>query len=777
MSIDSFVLEKLKRTAQRNRTNIPDSKGLNSIEEEHLLRASLNAAFFATAEKWMLPEWAIKVLWAGGSRRKIQDAFANDQFRNWMVIGGPGSSSYAIADRTGLTTILDECGSIDFWPHFNKTEFPALQENSGIRMNLVSVDDQMYEWKIALGPIEFDRLLYHVTEYDKEYIFNEIVLRNVSLEPQEFTFYVSIRPFSIRGVEPIESISSNENGTRLFVNNTLALIADRPPATLVMDTFDNPNLVELCSENGRIDQSYSEARGKGTAVMKYTVRLRPAGHENIKFASPLFQSTPTDSAFRTNLSPRLRDEAVANWFDFNDDAPKGNYPDEDISMAAAQAKTSLVIQARGYVNRMTPDELVANASNIARVHLSLSRNRCIDIASVLADEITQKLNSTEFTINNAIPLMPLCWAFMEMQLIHSTISLSNKVDSFIKNIEGATHAILLSNQEKQLKVDVPDPTPDSIDPEFDSDEDNPPSLMEEITNPNPPSQPVPEVPPSTLKNVLESIWILAVAEALPNLDEAKEDSIRAYREMAEQQSAEVLANHMWSLESSDDLDLIFDVIGAFALLKGNHVHIPLIKALVGAVREKCFFRGLLRYPKPDMRVSSYLRLRLANALMLLSDRDEVESVLEKLTQYLSEYYFLPEWIDITSKGGSFGDGCSLMAATDLRLLLRDILVYEKGGNMYVFPGIPEAWFTSTSPLMAEGIPTQGGLVNLETGVSANQHQIEIELESLPEEIEVFLPSHIPLHMVKVFGGSIIERYEEPTKRIRFVPLTERVALT
>ena len=61
--------------------------------------------------------------------------------------------------------------------------------------------------------------------------------------------------------------------------------------------------------------------------------------------------------------------------------------------------------------------------------------------------------------------------------------------------------------------------------------------------------------------------------------------------------------------------------------------------------------------------------------------------------------------------------------------------------------------------------------------AANQHQIEIELEKLPEEIDVFLPSHIPLHMVKVFGGSIVERFEEPTKRIRLVPLSERITLT
>jgi hypothetical protein len=162
--------------------------------------------------------------------------------------------------------------------------------------------------------------------------------------------------------------------------------------------------------------------------------------------------------------------------------------------------------------------------------------------------------------------------------------------------------------------------------------------------------------------------------------------------------------------------------------------------------------------------------------MMIGKRNEVEVTIEKLTDYLSEYHLLPEWINIDTKGGAFGDGCSIMAAADLRLLLRDMLIYEKDGNLFIFPGLPEDWFTSTSSIVAEGIPTEIGVVSLETGVSANQHQIEIELENLPEEIEVFLPSHIPLHMVKVFGGSIVERFEEP-KRIRLVPLSERITLT
>ncbi|MHA2425435.1 MAG: hypothetical protein ACXAEF_11655, partial [Candidatus Thorarchaeota archaeon] len=390
MNHGASAIERLNRVAQRNRITPQIEDGMDVADEMELIRGHLNATFFRSAERWMLPNWATKMLWEKGKRQDLNDVFHNNKYRNWIVIGAPGSKSYAMSDHTGLVTIRDECGSLDFWPKADEIEFPSLQDYDGPRLSLVTVDDQMYEWKTTSGPLEFNRLLYHIVEDDREYIFNEIVLRNLSLEPQEISFYVALRPLSIRGMEPIESLSYDSSKKMLFSNDCLAIIADKTPAMIVMDTFDNPNLMGTLTESeDRMDKSYTAARGNGIAVMKYNVQLRPAGHETLVFASPLFKASESDSSTSVNMSPRLRDDAVARWFDFNDDSPKGAYPDEELMMATAQGKTALVIQARNFVNNMDAEKLIEKTSDLARIHMALSRSGCFDIANTVALEIVE----------------------------------------------------------------------------------------------------------------------------------------------------------------------------------------------------------------------------------------------------------------------------------------------------------------------------------------------------------------------------------------------------
>jgi hypothetical protein len=63
-------------------------------------------------------------------------------------------------------------------------------------------------------------------------------------------------------------------------------------------------------------------------------------------------------------------------------------------------------------------------------------------------------------------------------------------------------------------------------------------------------------------------------------------------------------------------------------------------------------------------------------------------------------------------------------------------------------------------------------------MSANQHQIEIGIEDLPEEIEIHVPEGVPLRMVKAYGGSIVDRAAKArSPHLRLVPLSNEVVLT
>ena len=80
-------------------------------------------------------------------------------------------------------------------------------------------------------------------------------------------------------------------------------------------------------------------------------------------------------------------------------------------------------------------------------------------------------------------------------------------------------------------------------------------------------------------------------------------------------------------------------------------------------------------------------------------------------------------------------------------------------------------------MIVSRIPTTNGTISVELGASTNQHQIEITMNQLPEELIVYMPSHFPLHMVKIFGGSIVDRITEPSAMLKIIPHTNKVVLT
>ena len=96
----------------------------------------------------------------------------------------------------------------------------------------------------------------------------------------------------------------------------------------------------------------------------------------------------------------------------------------------------------------------------------------------------------------------------------------------------------------------------------------------------------------------------------------------------------------------------------------------------------------------------------------------------------------------------------------------------------MFPGIPEDLYTSKYPLIISNIPTDIGPVHLEIGASKNQHQIEVRLESLPEEIEFRFPAIIPISIVKVHGAGIAGRSDDKNfPYVRVIPISESIVLT
>ncbi|TFF95144.1 hypothetical protein EU546_03825 [Candidatus Thorarchaeota archaeon] len=171
-------------------------------------------------------------------------------------------------------------------------------------------------------------------------------------------------------------------------------------------------------------------------------------------------------------------------------------------------------------------------------------------------------------------------------------------------------------------------------------------------------------------------------------------------------------------------------------------------------------------------------LQMAHYYSRLHNGDRVENILEALSDVFSEYHMLPDFVISTSPLRVAGQRCSAAASSLLLVLLLDMIGYERAQDLIVLSGVPDGWYTSLTPLTVKDLNLESGSAQVEVGISANQHQIDVRTEYLPQELEVHVPVSRAMPMVKVYGGGVAGRFEdEISPHIRIVPLSDNVVLT
>ncbi len=794
-TVVSENLERFRRVAKYNRVALPEAGILTPREEIAFLQDALNGRVYARAEKWMIPNWAIVSLRKADPDEVEESGLPNDGYRNWGLIGSPGAKSFGMTDTHGLVTAISECGSIDFWPQGREgVAFPALAEHDGSRLNLLSSQDQLYGWEMTTGPVTFSRMVYHVSEGDDEAVFNEILLTNRALEEVRFTFYVALRPMSARGVEPIEKIEYDKAKNTLYSNGLVALMTSQSPAAVVMSTADNPSLIETAmTTTDRCDRDYSATKGLASAVLRYDVKLRPAGSERIFFISPLraVKQGARDLSFTTH--EETRDISIERWFKFSGKRSAGTYPERDFDDVLSQAKASLVMQAH---TALLSREPTTDWRARARIILALQRTGCHDLATELCLKASQEFDIKEISADSST-LGPLIWGILQPIEDSSTNGFLKKISPYVENAVGVLLEAIISELEddKALRSEpVVDESIDVLSAETEELEDSPLEVEGSDTEldkapteaEEPVVEPLPPPEPWTLSELNEAIWNLAALQTvsaafkstwnektLVKLDRAITD----YSELIDTKLSEMPSSSEPELTDAYSLDLL-ELLSAVSQLRLYNMDEKILKEVAKIVSGKVISKGLVRLSGPPARFSSHLSLWLAHYYTRKKMRDDAENLLRKSLEFLSDYNVLPEWVNPRTGGGSSGNGCSIHAAANLLLLLRDMMLYTEDNNLIVFPGIPEEWYTSKYPLIVSHIPTGIGPVHLEIGASKNQHQIEVRLESLPEEIEFRLPSNIPISIVKVHGGGVAGRSDDKNfPYVRVVPLSESIVLT
>ncbi|MHA2378952.1 MAG: hypothetical protein ACXADO_04090 [Candidatus Thorarchaeota archaeon] len=786
--LDDIGLERLRRVAGYNRVALIEDTEVTAEEAAMFLRSGLNGRVYATAESWMLPIWAIKK----SQKHSVDETgFANDTHRNWTFVGGVGTRRYAVIDSSGLLTVLPECGSLDFWIQ-NGAEivFPALSDSDGPRLVMTSPEDQVLEWKHIQSPVEFTRLIYHACNGEYEYIYNEILVKNHSLKDAAITFYVAVRPLSMRGVEPIERLEFDAAKRHLYANGVLAVVLDKQPNAVVMTTADNTNLpASLPGQTNRLDREFSAAKGLATAILRYDVKLAPAASKRFFFTSALTPIEKSAEGLVFQPNPRARDKTVGSWFDFSDGTTMFTLPDRGLDPAVVQAKASLTAQAASFVLPEDDSITMTNWPEKARVLLALSAVGCLDQARALLST-TASLVADNVEEYDSLQLSPILWSLLQYHL-HS------QDDSYLHEIGPLVgHLVRAIGKGIELQTVEPQPPPpeDSVveyapyegAPSYLGVNDIIAATRDVLEEPPPMEDEPPRPEPWGLQEVINALWNLSAFSLGIDVchgfgDDRNIDALRETLQDYEtlvKQTVDSLLKEAELFSSPRKQMQAFELVTTVSLLRTKVVNANLLSNALDSIKANLVSNNLVKVLEPATRISGHLGLRLAQYMAQLKAEYEVEQLLKRALEFQDVFYNLPDFVDVKTGGGSYGSGSSIKAAADLLLLVREMIVSMSGDILVVLPAVPDWWYTSTVPLAVENLPTIFGSLDIEVGASPNQHQIEVRMKNLPQEILIHLPTLFSLPMMKAFGGGIVERIKDSESPfIRVVPLSNTLVVT
>ena len=769
MILDEMTrLERFRRIAKIYDINSPVENML-PVQEVEYLRGLINANVYLEAEPWMCPTWVILSRKGIDTEKELVTDFRNTQYRNWSNIGGVGARRYGISCSRGLVVPRFDFGSIDFWPLNNdKLMFPALIGKDGPQMKLVSTEDQLYEWKTQIKSVEFVRLVYHVMKDNSEYIYNEIVLRNLGLEKTTCSFYMVVRPMSPLGVEPIETTEYDTSRQMLFINSNLALMINKKPTAIVMCEGNDIELPQSVIEiSTQLDVKSKSATGLATTVLRFDVTLSPAGSETVIFGSPLFTVKKNDESLTFHPTNNDRDRSVGKWFEFADDRIEGTFPDEQLDAAFKQASVSLANQAFSVMFSDVSHLESLSWKERMRVLLALIRSGSAKITENVITELISKVTIPNDSLN--LPTFsPLLWGLLQYFEHNPDVQISGTyLEYFRKCASGIVDAIQIQMGTDEIALEV-----------------------EPILEDDQPLEHYLVVKENVLSDFENELWNLAALKAaLKFFRDLRDDeftthieqTIVKYQDTVIEKSKEI--EHARWIRPTDpamqQVDReILDVLASVALLRTTEIEPSFLEMLHNKISKHRIVSNLWKFSQPNESYSSHLALRLAHFYVKTKQRDLVEPLLNRVLDFLSDDYHLPDFVNIRTYGGSRGCGQSVAAAADFILLMLDMVLFEEGSNLIVLAGVPESWFTSKKPLIVDSLPTRRDRAHIELGTSSNQHQIEIGLVDLPEELEVHVPSSVPIPMVKAYGASIVERVSKAVSPfLRLVPLSEETVLT
>ncbi|MHA2034098.1 MAG: hypothetical protein ACTSX3_02225, partial [Candidatus Thorarchaeota archaeon] len=591
----------------------------------------------------------------------------------WSIIGRAGGRAYGIADHAGLLTAGPCCGSLDFWLlKDNNIVFPALLSGDETQLTLESADDQVYVWSKSIGSVEFTRFVYHHSVDGREALVNEIFVNNKSLEDASIVFFAALRPISVFGIEPVFEMRYDDARRQLYANGHIALECDHEPDLLVMTTANNPHTLSMVTDSeNRHDHEFKTASGLCTAILRYSVKLRPARSKTFFFVQPLGVANTDNGVYQA--SPDARFVSVERWFEFMDETANCRFPDPFLDRAETMAKAVVAAQAQ---DAILGDKLCLTPTEKGRLVRALLEIGGWNIVLRIAENVSKALR--DGPMNNTSSILPVLWGLLEMQ----TFDIKNDVMQHLRPvIEEAWY--LLRNRlmaetatDPQLDMEpvlVPDTNPSTLSDGDSVESATSPSSEEDFGRRD-------EHGNVDITSVVDFLWLLATTkttiQALERLGEKNgalelRDLLDRYEQRVGVETREAMSR-LGGLRC-DGLGNLVCMIDTGTLLGPDLVPPHVLSECVQMARRILAKSGIPKSPdRPGVNLI-HMVLWLAHAQAMMNDGDSVEYALDTIRRYVCTNGMIPDEIADTNQAPIQATS-AIKSATNLILMLRAALI-------------------------------------------------------------------------------------------------------
>jgi len=203
---------------------------------------------------------------------------------------------------------------------------------------------------------------------------------------------------------------------------------------------------------------------------------------------------------------------------------------------------------------------------------------------------------------------------------------------------------------------------------------------------------------------------------------------------------------------------------------------PRVTALLTEVRRHHgggFVEGTIRWLGTQDAIHPYMSAYTTMASLVRGEHDQVVEDFYWYLLHSAATHAFPEGIYFKRRFAWSDTIPHVTGASNYALMLRHMLLHERGDDLHLLPGVPDEWLAEGKAIVVERAPTHFGPVNLYTHGQADGVRIRFDppARQAPKRVILHLPTSRPL--LEETKGVDVARRPDQKQRWDFAGVVER----